>query len=218
MAAGGTPALPYKFRKSKSLGISKNRLLTHGGLGDDDQFAKGGGIGDGEFRQHFSIDLNARFMESAHKNAIGRAFHLAGGGDADDPQAAEIAFAIAAVAVGVFERLMHAVAGGSNLHSSSKSRTFRRFEYFLSAPAGGDLTDCAWHDVFLSSAMLLRQHAANSLDFRAIDGGLVAQPSFAFGGFLGADMAEIGAFPLKFSVFGFPETLRRSAIGFHFRS
>src|SRR3981189_3098181 len=73
------------------------RRLT-GGLGKS---AEGLGIARGDGGQDLAVQLDAGQLEAVDERAVGHAVQARGGVDALDPQAAEVALAVAAVAVGV---------------------------------------------------------------------------------------------------------------------
>jgi hypothetical protein len=85
---------------------------------------KGLGVIDGQFCQHLAVDRDVCLFEIVGQAAVGYAVVASGCVDADDPQAAHIAFAVAAVAIGV----------GHGLHpcfiSSPKQLTARPKEAF----------------------------------------------------------------------------------------
>ena len=70
-------------------------------------------LGDGEVGEDLAVDLDAREAEAGHEPAVGRAVLAAGGVDALDPQAAEVALAGAPVAIGVLQAVHHLLVGGA---------------------------------------------------------------------------------------------------------
>lgn len=64
-----------------------------------------GGIAHREVCQHLAIHLDARELQPVHELIVGGAFFARGGVDARNPQAAEFAFAVMAVAVMIKERM-----------------------------------------------------------------------------------------------------------------
>ncbi len=63
-------------------------------------------------RQNFAVKTDARMGQSVDKSRIGRAFVAAGRADARNPQTAEIALFVAAVAVGIVAALANRFFGG----------------------------------------------------------------------------------------------------------
>src|SRR6478609_7064224 len=73
-----------------------------GGLG---KTSEGLGVADGDVGQHLAVELDLGQAQSVHQLAVAHALLAGGGVDALDPQAAELALAVLAVAVGVGARL-----------------------------------------------------------------------------------------------------------------
>src|SRR3954466_10736756 len=67
--------------------------------------SEGLGVANGDVGQHLAVELDLRELQTVHELAVGKAFLARGGVDALDPQAAELALAVLAVAVGVGARL-----------------------------------------------------------------------------------------------------------------
>src|SRR6185295_2403845 len=63
------------------------------------------GVADGHVRQHLAVELDAGGLQAVHELAVRHALLAGGGVDPDDPQAAEVALLVAAVAIGVRVRL-----------------------------------------------------------------------------------------------------------------
>ena len=82
-----------------STGSLRNRVL--------DERREGGWIGDGEFAEHLSVDLDALLVDLVHEIAVANAVLAAGGADSDDPELSEITLLLSAVAEGVLPRLHH---------------------------------------------------------------------------------------------------------------
>src|SRR3979409_2479245 len=63
------------------------------------------GVADGDVGQHLAVELDLGQLQAVHQLAVAHALLAGGGVDALDPQAAELALAVLAVAVGVGARL-----------------------------------------------------------------------------------------------------------------
>src|SRR4051812_44506050 len=63
--------------------------------------AEGLGVADGDVGQHLAVELDAGELQAVDERAVAHAVLARGGVDADDPQAPEVALAVAAVAVRV---------------------------------------------------------------------------------------------------------------------
>src|SRR4051794_3392138 len=82
-------------------GRSAGRRLS-GGLG---KASEGLGVADGDVGQHLAVQLDAGQLEPVHEGPVAHPVLPRGGVDAGDPQAAEVALAVAAIAIGVGVRL-----------------------------------------------------------------------------------------------------------------
>src|SRR6476659_2509257 len=102
------------------------RLLRRG-----DEAREGRRLVDGELGQHATVDLHAGEAEALHEAVVGQAVLAARGVDALDPQAPEVALALAPVTVRVDERV-----GDLLLRLPVQTRT-------LPAVTGGALADHA---------------------------------------------------------------------------
>src|SRR5919204_2051238 len=80
-----------------SVGCSGSRRLP-GALGKP---SEGLGVADGDVRQDLAVQLDLRQAEAVHELAVGQPLAPRRGVDAGDPEAAEVALPVAAVAVGV---------------------------------------------------------------------------------------------------------------------
>src|SRR3954466_407810 len=67
--------------------------------------SEGLGVAHGDVGQHLAVELDLRKLQAVHELAVGEALLARRGVDALDPQAAELALAVLAVAVGVGARL-----------------------------------------------------------------------------------------------------------------
>src|SRR4051794_10132394 len=80
---------------------SRCRRLA-GGLG---KASEGLGVAHGDVGEALAVELDAGQLQAVHERAVAHAVLARGGVDAGDPQAAEVALAVAAVAVRVGVRL-----------------------------------------------------------------------------------------------------------------
>ena len=70
---------------------------------------EGFGIVEGEVGEHLAVDFDAGFVEQAHELGIAQVMHTGGGVATLNPQGAEVAFFVLAVAIGVGETLFPGV-------------------------------------------------------------------------------------------------------------
>src|SRR5258706_5860756 len=75
-------------------------LCREAGLGELGDLAEGGGVGDGDFRQDFSVQLHPGVFQPLDQLAVGQPGEARRGVDPGDPQSAELAPADPAVPVG----------------------------------------------------------------------------------------------------------------------
>ncbi len=100
--------------------LGGNWMVMHGhrDLDDFDQGAEGGGIADRHFAQDLAIEFDFRGLEAVDELAIAQTVHLRSGAQADNPQAAEVALAAAAIA-----KRIHASANQSFLGCAEQLAT-----------------------------------------------------------------------------------------------
>ena len=75
-------------------------LLRHRRFDQFDDFGEAIGIGDGHIGEDFAVEFDLGLDQAGDEFAVAQAVHPRGGVDADDPQFAEFAFPVAAVAIG----------------------------------------------------------------------------------------------------------------------
>jgi len=78
---------------------------------ESDQAAKAGRLPDGHIGQHLPVDGDAGFLQPVDELAVGHSLCPAGGVDAEDPEPAHVAFALAAVEIGIAQRVYHRLGG-----------------------------------------------------------------------------------------------------------
>src|SRR4051812_49783565 len=77
------------------MSADSGRRRLAGALGES---AEGLGVAHGDVGQHLAVELDAGQLEAVHERAVAHAVLARGGVDAGDPEAAEVALAVAAVA------------------------------------------------------------------------------------------------------------------------
>src|SRR5262249_29335741 len=119
-ASAGRPSASAIARSASAASASRLRSsspmrrplrLGELGLGAGDQLGERLRIGGGEIRQVLAVDLDARLVEAVHQLAVGERVLAGSGVDARDPQAAELALALLAVAVRVDPGALDGLAG-----------------------------------------------------------------------------------------------------------
>src|ERR1700758_3444657 len=68
-------------------------------------------VGHGKVGENTPVDLDARRLQSLHETVVGQPVRARGGVDALDPEAAEVALAVLAVAVGIGHRVEDLLLG-----------------------------------------------------------------------------------------------------------
>ena len=101
---------------------------------------KSSGIAHGNVGQHFAIQRHIGLLQAIHEPAVAEAVLARRGVDAGDPQAAEITLAIAAIPVGISQRLEHRLVGAAEQEVLGALLTPGKFEYFAVAVASRHAT------------------------------------------------------------------------------
>src|ERR671923_581835 len=115
------------------LGGSGRRLS--GGIGKS---AEGLGVADGDVGQDLAVEVDAGELEAVDERAVAHAVLPRGGVDADDPQAAEVALAIAPVAIGVGVGLHDRLLGALVVRVRLAAEALRPLERRATLLAGVD--------------------------------------------------------------------------------
>jgi hypothetical protein len=143
------------------------------------------------------------FFRPVHERAVGHAELAHGGVDAGDPQRAELALALAAVAVGVLPRLHHRLLGDAVDVLAAAAETLGLLEDLLVARACGYAAFDSGH-----GALLRRTAAWREPLVVVVHLGRAAQLALALGGLLGEDVAQERLRALDAAA---PRTLKRFA-------
>src|SRR5215211_5104838 len=80
-------------------------LRGHGLPGSLGKTSERLGVADGDVGEHLAVELDAGLAQAVHELAVAHALAASGGVDTHDPEAAKVALAVAAVAVGIGVRL-----------------------------------------------------------------------------------------------------------------
>src|SRR5581483_1314786 len=90
--------------------LSAGRQRLAGAVGKP---SEGLGVTDGDVGQDLAVELDPGGLQSVHELGVGEAVLACGRVDSGDPQAAEVALAVAAVAIAVLVGLEHRFLGGA---------------------------------------------------------------------------------------------------------
>jgi len=161
--------------------------------------------------KNLAINLDIRFLQAIHKTAVAQAIHACRGIDTGNPQCAELAFFLAAIAVGVLAGLIHSLLGYTINILARTAVTLGAINYFLVTSVCNDTAFDSWH---CSVSLYVRQHAANEAGVCFMNHVTATQVTLALGALLGQDVAHMGRTATKTATGSFLEALRGTAIGF----
>ena len=89
-----------------------------------------------EFGERLAVDFDTGGVDESHELAVGKVLLTSGGVDTLDPQSAEVAFFLLAVAVSVGKTLLPSVLGDGPHITTAAVIAARKFQYFLSLSSG----------------------------------------------------------------------------------
>ena len=104
---------------------------------------------DGQIGQHLAVQFDAGTVKAVHELGVGEAVEARAGIDALNPKGAEIAFAVAAVAVLVLHGPLEPLFGDAKAALGAAAKAFGFGNDFLVAGAAGDFTLGTGHGYFL---------------------------------------------------------------------
>ena len=93
-----------------------------------------------EFGQHFAVNSSAVVLEAGHELGIGEAFGASGVVDAGNPERAQVAFAVAAIAVGIAQGFDDALFGEAEAAGAVMLHAFGSVQNFLVFGPSGHAT------------------------------------------------------------------------------
>ena len=94
---------------------------------------EGSGVVHCQVGKHFAVDFDACFVDETHELGVGEVFEASCGVDTLNPEGAEVALFVLAVAVSVGETLFPSVLGYSPNVATASEVTTGKFEDFLAA-------------------------------------------------------------------------------------
>ena len=103
-----------------------------------DDCGEGGGLVDGEVGEDFAVELDAFLLHAADELTIADAVLAGSVVDAGDPEGAEVAFAVATVAVGIAEGFDDALFGEAEAASAVMLHAFGGLQDLFVFFAGGN--------------------------------------------------------------------------------
>ena len=103
-------------------------------------------IMDGNLGEHLAVELDTGLSAAVDKSAVGNPVHAACGIDADDPQAAEIAFFVLTVHIGHGLCTVNSFSGCAEKLATRASETLGELQAAVSSAARGRGIGYSWHD------------------------------------------------------------------------
>ena len=104
----------------------------------DDSF-EGFGVVESEVGEDFAVDLDACFVEESHKFGVAQVVETSSSVDTLDPEGAEVAFFVFAVAVCVGETFFPSIFGNGPYVTAASEVAAGKFEDFFTACARGNV-------------------------------------------------------------------------------
>ena len=90
------------------------------------------GVVHSEVSENLTVDFDTCFVDETHELAVGKIFHTGGSVDTLDPESAEVALFLLAVAVSIGETLLPCVFCYGPHIAAAAIVTTGKFQYFLS--------------------------------------------------------------------------------------
>lgn len=106
-----------------------------------DDCLEGGGVVEGKVGEDFAVDLDASLVDESHELGVGEVLGACCGVDTLDPECAEVAFFVFAVAVGVCKAFFPGVFGYCPDVFAAAVVTAGEFQDFLTTGARGHVVD-----------------------------------------------------------------------------
>src|SRR3989338_4500308 len=102
-----------------------------------------------DVRQYLAINLNIRFLQAIHEHAVGQSLFARGCIDTRDPQGAELALLLTAIAVRILSRFHHRLFGDTVDVLAATAISLGLRQYPLMAGACCYSTFYSWHGLLL---------------------------------------------------------------------
>src|SRR5438105_5446097 len=168
-------------------------------------------VEDREISEDLAIDVDRRLLQSRHELAVRDSRVARAGVDARDPEGAELALLVAAVAVGVLPRLHHRLLGDAIDVLAPAAEPLGLVEDLLVARARRDSAFYAWH----GGSLGVGKHRLHVAPVGLVDAGASAQVTLVLRGSLGEDVALAGLVALDRAARANPKALGRATLGLH---
>src|ERR1051326_3691991 len=142
-----------------------------------------------EIGEHLAGDVDLRLLQPRHEARVGHAELAHRGVDARDPERADLALLLPAIAVGVLPRLHQRLLGDAVDVLPAAAEPLRLLEDFLVARTRRYASLDSWHG---APSARVRQHAADRRRIGMIDRAGAAQLALRLRLLLGEDVAPVG--------------------------
>ena len=196
--------------------------------GNLDQLSKRLRIVDSHVGEHLAVELDAGPLQTVHEHGVGHAVLAGASVDAGDPELADLALLVAAIAVLVLERMIDLLLGLGVGAGLGTIVALRAAEDGAALLAGVDGTLNTSHDDSpLSCEATLRQLRKLTLTKAQVAGddplvglgnhGLLAEVALTLGALLGEDVALVALGTHDLARTGHAETLGGTAMRLHLR-
>src|SRR5450631_3963522 len=185
---------------------------TEARFGLFDDLAERGLVEHREVGEDLAIHVDAGLLQARHELAV-RDTRLAGARvDAGDPERAEFALPVAAVAIGVLPRLHHRFLGDAVDVLAAAAETLGLVEHLLVARARRDSAFYAWH---VGGSSGIGKHLLHVAEVGRMDRRGSAQLALVLGGSLGEDVALARRVSFDRAAAADPKALGGATLGLH---
>ena len=199
---------------------------------------KGVGVVHSQVGEYLAVHVEIRFAVRPHELRVADALLARGRVDAGDPQLAEVALALAPIAVGVLQGLFDRVFCRAVRFAPAAPVALGHVQNFLATPPSLRLVSCAWHGGLevtgggkkqekVQSApapergqrepALAVQHLLDALLLRIVNDGILTQLALGLRRLLRQNMTASGFFALYFTASSFLEAFAGAAVRLHLR-
>src|SRR6476659_826408 len=125
--------------------VAESALDTEAGFGFFDKLRKRGLVHHRDIPEHLAVDRDGVLLEPVHEHTVRQAVLAHGGVDPRDPQAAEVALLVAAIAIGILPGAHARFVGDAEHVVAAAAETLGARDDFLVGGACGDATFNSWH-------------------------------------------------------------------------
>src|SRR5690554_5642318 len=201
---------PWANRQHKTVNLRSGRQGSLGLLHDS---GKTGFVVNSHIGQNLAVEIDRGFFETSDEGAVAQALLTRGRIDAGNPQRAEGALSVAAVAIGELTGAHDRLLGNAKYVAAATTIAFGCGQNFFVTGTCGDTAFDSRH--FGTPGSSVRQHGAHGLDIGVVHKGSTTELALVLRGFLGEDMALERLASLDRAATANGESLGRTSFGFH---